>query len=495
MTIPAHWRMPSLALVLVVCVCLLVFQETWLSIVGIWERSETFAHGYLVAPTSAWLIWRKQADYRDLSASFSGLAFICLLGLGLLWLSADLVSVLVIRQWAVVGILVCAVWTVLGNRVTSSILFPLLFLFLMVPFGEEFVPYLMNYTSAFIVTMLRLTGISVYQEGTFLTLSSGEWSVVEGCSGLRYLIASFTLGTVYAYLNYQSYIKRAVFMLIAFLLPIFANGLRAYMIVMIGHWSDMKLATGVDHIIYGWVFFGFVMLLLFYIGSFWQDSPTIDSTPSTPAIEHGVAIRSNLRWQSVICLALAIAAWPVLSSQLRGLQAIQAEIPGDFAARLQTASPVAPDWGWKPSFKGVMADVHFFVVDDTTKSAVYIANFGDESQGGELVNSQNYLVPQKHPVWHIIRSEATHVQGDGGPRRIEETILSSDTRDILVWRWYRIGGIDTINRYYIKGLQLLKRLTGNASPELMIILYTETPHGETQSARNRLVNMADTCCF
>ncbi len=43
------------------------------------------------------------------------------------------------------------------------------------------------------------------------------------------------------------------------------------MIVMIGHLSDNRLAVGVDHLIYGWVFFGVVMLLLFWIGSFWQE--------------------------------------------------------------------------------------------------------------------------------------------------------------------------------------------------------------------------------
>ncbi len=47
-----------------------------------------------------------------------------------------------------------------------------------------------------------------------------------------------------------------------------ANTLRAYIIVMLGHFSDMKVATGADHLIYGWVFFGLVMFLLFWIGGF-----------------------------------------------------------------------------------------------------------------------------------------------------------------------------------------------------------------------------------
>ena len=55
-----------------------------------------------------------------------------------------------------------------------------------------------------------------------------------------------------------------MFVAASILVPIVANWLRAYMIVMIGHLSNNKLAVGVDHIIYGWVFFGIVMLLLFW---------------------------------------------------------------------------------------------------------------------------------------------------------------------------------------------------------------------------------------
>ena len=49
-------------------------------------------------------------------------------------------------------------------------------------------------------------------------------------------------------------------------MPVVANWLRAYIIVMLGHLSGNKIATGVDHIIYGWVFFGIVIMVMFMIG-------------------------------------------------------------------------------------------------------------------------------------------------------------------------------------------------------------------------------------
>ena len=45
------------------------------------------------------------------------------------------------------------------------------------------------------------------------------------------------------------------------------------MIVMLGHLSNNKLAVGVDHIIYGWVFFGVVMLLQSWVSSELVEDP------------------------------------------------------------------------------------------------------------------------------------------------------------------------------------------------------------------------------
>lgn len=166
--LPLHWRKPLAVTLVVTVFSLLVFAETWASIVAIWSRSETFTHGFLVAPTSLWLIWLRRQQYRNLQAQFSWFGLLGAVAGGFLWLVADLVHVLVVQQWAVVGILVSSLWAVLGTNVISSMLFPILFLFLMVPFGEAFIPPLMDYTATFVVSLLRLTGISVYREAYFL---------------------------------------------------------------------------------------------------------------------------------------------------------------------------------------------------------------------------------------------------------------------------------------------------------------------------------------
>jgi exosortase len=124
------------------------------------------------------------------------------------------------------------------------LIFPLLFLFFAVPVGDFLLPRLMEWTADFTVQALRLTGIPVFREGQNFVIPSGNWSVVEACSGIRYLIASLTVRTLYAYLTYTSLKRRLTFILVSLLVPILANWFRAYMIVMLGHLSGNKLATG-----------------------------------------------------------------------------------------------------------------------------------------------------------------------------------------------------------------------------------------------------------
>ena len=248
-----------------------LFYQSYGAMMHIWWRSETFAHGFLIFPITLYLVWRQADSLAKIPLQPDLRALPLLLGLAALWVVAHRVDVAVIEQYATVGMIPLLTWLILGWSLVRALAFPLLFLLLAVPMGEFLIMPMMDFTAAFTVGAVRLSGIPVFRDGMFFSLPSGEWSVVEGCSGVRYIIASVTLGMLYAYLTYVSYWRRAAFMVLAVAFPIIANGLRAYMIVMIAHFSNMKLATGVDHIIYGWVWFGLVMLVMFWLGSLWRD--------------------------------------------------------------------------------------------------------------------------------------------------------------------------------------------------------------------------------
>ncbi len=232
---------------------------------------------------------------------------------------AHLTDVAVIEQLAAVSLIPLLVWMTLGWTTVRILAFPLGFLLFAVPMGEGLIEPLMQFTASFTVHLLRLTGIPVFWEGTFFSIPSGDWSVVAACSGIRYLIASLFLGVLYAYLNYRSFWRRIAFIALSAIVPILANGLRAYLIVMIGHLSGMKLAVGIDHLIYGWVFFGFVMFLLFALGNLWSERPVSeivdDQTghPKPPILPPESASGGH---GMLILGLLVIALWPMLGAYL-----------------------------------------------------------------------------------------------------------------------------------------------------------------------------------
>lgn len=258
------------------------YYKTAESMVATWARSETFAHGFLVFPIAFWLVWRKRQVLIGTPPVFSWFGVVFIAASVLLWAAGDAVNANVVRHFALIFMLIASVWAVLGPSVVRLIAFPLFFLLFAVPFGEFLIPIFMKWTADFTVIALRITGIPVHQEGMQFVIPSGSWSVIEACSGVRYLISSISIGSLFAYLSFNSWKRRSLFIFFSFLVPIVANWVRAYFIVLLGHFSDNKLAAGVDHLIYGWVFFGVVITILFFCGSKWSEKP-VDPAPKMPS--------------------------------------------------------------------------------------------------------------------------------------------------------------------------------------------------------------------
>jgi exosortase A len=173
---------------------------------------------------------------------------------------------------------IVSVWGVFGTVVARAMLMPLAFLMFAVPIGEGLIPKLQDFSAWFAVKMLDLSSVPVLLEGRFITVPSGRWEVAEACSGIRYLTSSVAIGFLYAGLVYRSWVRRIGFLLASTAVPILANGLRVYGIVLLAYLSGNRIAAGVDHLLYGWLFFTIVMFLLLSVGSWWREKPQRGAT-------------------------------------------------------------------------------------------------------------------------------------------------------------------------------------------------------------------------
>ena len=449
-------RLSWFAIVLAVVAPFLLYFDTARSIVVIWNKSDTYAHGYLILPISLWLVWRRRETFSalPLTPSWPALMLIGLCGLG--WLVARMGEVQVVMQYAFVAIIPVIVTALLGVRLAKALAFPLLFMLLAVPFGEVFIDPLISFTADFTISALQMVGIPVLRSGARFEIPSGSWSVVEACSGVRYLISSFTLGLLYAYLTYRSIKRRILFTIAAIIVPIIANGLRAFMIVMIGHYSGMTLAVGVDHIIYGWLFFGLVMFLMFWVGSYWREDeikpaalPPYDMQRAAP----GLILKMALSTVAVAALLPAIAYYndkltynpkPVL---LRAVDVKWVSAPA-FSS-------------WKPRFAapdGALAGV-FQSAPGTEASRVglSILYYRNQRNGKTVISSTNRLANDKDPV-HLMSTATRAESFPGRELSVRESVLEGVGSHVLVWQWYVIDGQTTASNYIGKLLQAKAKL-------------------------------------
>ena len=480
------WKQRILILSVVMAFLFLVFYSTAESMVQIWLRSETFTHGFLILPISLYLIWQNKKQLSAIEPVTQPLALPLIAIVTFGWLMASLVDVLVVQQWAFVTLLILTVLLVLGWNVVKQIMFPLLYLYFMVPFGEQFIIPMMYMTADFVIWAIELTGIPIYSEGTFFTLPSGSWSVVEGCSGVRYLIASIALGTLYAYMTYSSYLKRSVFILASIISPIVANWFRAFIIVMLGHFSGMKLATGVDHLIYGWVFFGFVLFIMFWVGSHWRDDEDDNSTTEITNLIQEKTSRFSL---ILISGLLLISTGPFMDYKIQQNSLQSAE--QDFKIKLSEN----PNWvkseplsiQWTPRY--INPSAHFQAeYKESSQSLVglYLAYYAVQQQDSELVNSQNIMIRQKHPVWKQLRKDEQNIKIQHHSETVLETHLSSNQEDILIWHWNVIAGNVIVNSYKAKLIEALNKLSGNSQGEYAMVVYTRFENKELEEIRERL---------
>lgn len=472
------------------------FRDSLLAMAGIWARSDTYAHGALVPLVSAWLVWRMRARLAVMPPRPSVSAAALMLLVAMLWVVADLVTVNAVTQFAVVALMVLAVPAMLGWPVARALAFPLGFLFFCVPVGDFMVEPLMNWTADITVGALRLTGVPVYREGNLFHIPSGSWSVVEACSGVRYLIASVVVGCLFAYLNYRSLTRRLAFVAFAIAVPIVANWLRAYLIVMLGHLSGNRIAAGVDHLIYGWLFFGLVMLVMFWAGMRWAEADVPRQGAAAPAGEVGGAPGvPAVRWlpAGVVIMLATTLPWAVASWLEHHRRS------GDVVL----AAPALAD-GWQqvawagepplsPAFQAPSAWFNQAYEHEGRRVGLYVGYYRGQTYDRKLVSSTNVLVTSQDRRWTVVARGSAMV-GASPPVTVRAARLSTpgaavlDGTGLTAWQVYWINGTLTASDIAAKLWGAWHGLAGRGDDAAVIVAYTEGSGAEAEARLNRFLS-------
>ncbi|NNC73659.1 MAG: exosortase A [Sphingomonadaceae bacterium] len=290
---PERWRKSLMLLGAIELVIIALFFGDAADMGSIWWNSSTYGHCLIVAPIIAWLLWQRRDLLVQLTprASLWGLAVIAVAAS--IWTAGEATHISLFRHAGLVLMLQGSVIAILGLSVTRGLLFPLFYAVFLIPFGDEIVPALQLITADLSMFLLGLIGLPAHIEGIYITTPSGYFRVAEACSGVKFLIAMIALGALAANLCFHSWRRRIAFMAICIIVPIIANGIRAFGTIYIADKAGIEFAASFDHIVYGWIFFAIVITIILAIG--WRffdrdidelafDPEAIAGTPNGPRV-------------------------------------------------------------------------------------------------------------------------------------------------------------------------------------------------------------------
>lgn len=461
---PALW--PVLTIMLGVP---LVFIGTTASMARVWSSNETFTHGFLVLPISLWLIWMNRGRINTIQLAPDMRALYLLTPLLFGWLVVTAIDIAAVRQLALVALVPIVVWLCCGYAVLRLLLFPMLYLFFAVPLGQGLIAPMMEITADMCVALVQRSGVPVYRDGLSFELPTGSWSVVEECSGVRYLIASLALGTIYAYLTYRSPWRRSAFIVAATILPILANGLRAYGIVMIGHFSGMKYAVGADHLLYGWVFFGLVVFLLFWFGNLWRDNTTSEDLPVSSSPPATVPTNSLYAVGLVILALLLFSAGTAVVLRPNPLEsvdnaALSLPSPADWKRESESAT------GWTPILHNPATTLTATYSYENSRIDLAVGWFPVQEPGAEVVSSLNRLTDPYGGEWKLVARTTTDVSATGPT--VSEAELVREGQKVMVWQVFRVGTQLAADPYRGKAWEAYSALIAGRSDGAYITVAT-----------------------
>lgn len=486
---PVEWRNASLALTGSLVLVAILYWSTLRSMVDLW-RTSTFSHGFLVVPMILYLVWERRKRLALISPVVTvwAIPFLAVVGFG--WLLGNLSETAILQQLCVASLVVGLVWGVLGVAAVRALMLPLAFLYFAVPFGEGLIPWLQDFSAKFAVRLLDISSVPVLLEGRYITVPGGKWEVAEACSGIRYLVASLALGFVFAGINYRSWSRRIFFFLASVVVPIIANGLRVYAIVLTGYLAGNTSAISVDHKMAGLVFFSLIMLVLFTIGARWREHPVKEpvSLASTevearrpeelPDRFSYFTLRTGLLFALMVLLA---AAAPLGAKALWNRQENAAPLRSTSVSAPWFASPV-DGVNWKPSFLSPISDLIQTYDSGHHTVKLYVAYYGAGSRGGKLVTSSNQLYDRTQ--WFRTGEGRGMAVIGGQSVTMRQTFAKSPSGNahLVIWNCYWVDGEFTSNDYFAKFLLARARLLDHRNGTAAIAVATQEPVSDLQGS-------------
>jgi exosortase len=248
----------------------------WLELSGAGQRSSSGSSSSVLSPSaSSPSASSPSASTESLSAPGpgAGLILLCisLLIAGFARWHTNLLpdeqltaNMLALATWWVGSFVLC-----FGTRLSRSLLFPLGFLFLVVPLPRfllnEIVAWLQQASAFTAHYMFSIARVPVTQEGVLLDIPGLTVEVAKECSSIRSSSMLLVTTMILAQLLLRTSWRKWLAIIVAIPVSVAKNGLRIFTIAMLGTRVDPSYLTGKLHHKGGIVFFSIGLGCMFFV--------------------------------------------------------------------------------------------------------------------------------------------------------------------------------------------------------------------------------------
>lgn len=256
-----------LPLIFLAAVCGALYAGIFARLFQDWMHDPNYSHGILVPLFSGYLVWRIRHRLGRLPIQPSWWGLCGIAGALAVLVVGQLGAELFLTRSSFILLLGGIVLNFFGWRWLRALLFPLLFLFLMIPipallFDQISIP-LQFFSSHVASSLLTVLGVPVLRAGNIIRLPTMTLEVAQACSGIRSLISLIALAIIYGYFLEPSLWRRVVLVAAAVPIAVLANAVRITGTGMLVEYWSPEWATGFFHAFSGWLVFVAALLLLF----------------------------------------------------------------------------------------------------------------------------------------------------------------------------------------------------------------------------------------
>jgi exosortase B len=261
-------RMDLLVLGLLALGWLILFLPTYQNLARTVWASDEQGHGPIIMAVAMWLLWRRKDALAALPSQPAPLAGAALFVFAmLLFIVGRSQNVLLFEVGSQIPALMALLLLFKGTAALRLCMFPLFFLFFMVPLPATWVAAvttpLKSVVSAVAADLLHVMGYPVGRTGVVLSVGPYQLLVADACAGLNSMFTLEALGLLYMQLMNYTSVARNVFLAIVIIPIAFAaNVVRVIILVLVTYHFGDEAGQGFVHGFAGMVLFMVALVLI-----------------------------------------------------------------------------------------------------------------------------------------------------------------------------------------------------------------------------------------